>query len=174
MTAKADTGFNFEFSIPRSAIRGHILGGALLIAAIAIGTAMMVGNFRERALSSSERELENTVLLLAHHFDQQFEEFEVVQKDIVAYIRSTGVDSSESFKRRMSGQAMREILKGKSNGSPDVAGVNIFDSDGNLINSSVWPRPPVNVADRTYFKTIKSGSASTPASIELLRSRLAG
>jgi diguanylate cyclase (GGDEF)-like protein len=74
----------------------------------------------------------------------------------------------------MSGQNMREILKGKSNGSPDVAGVNIFDSDGNLINSSVWPRPPVNVADRAYFKTIKSGSASTPGLIELVRSRLAG
>jgi diguanylate cyclase (GGDEF)-like protein len=174
MTAKTDTGSNFGFSIPRSPIRGHILGGALLIATIAVGTAMMVGNFRERALSTSERELDNTVLLLAHHFDQQFEEFEVVQKDIVAYIRSTGVDSGEAFKRQMSGQAMREILKGKSNGSPDVAGVNIFDSDGNLINSSVWPRPPVNVADRTYFKTIKSGSASTPALIELLRSRLAG
>jgi hypothetical protein len=93
MTAKTDTGSNLGFSIPRSSIRSHILGGALLIATIAVGTAMMVGNFRERALSTTERELENTVLLLAHHFDQQFEEFEIVQKDLVAYIRSTGVDS---------------------------------------------------------------------------------
>ena len=135
---------------------------------------MMVGNFRERALSTSERELENTVLLLARHYDQQFEEFEVVQKELLAYIRATGIASTEAFKRQMSGQDMREILKGKSNGSPDVAGVNIFDSDGMLINSSVWPRPPVNVADRAYFKTAKSGSASTPGLIELVRSRLAG
>jgi diguanylate cyclase (GGDEF)-like protein len=174
MTIKTNIIPNLKFSIPRSSIRGHILGGAFLIATIAVGTAMIVGNFRERALNTSERELENTVLLLAHHFDQQFEEFEVVQKDLVAYIRSTGVDSSEAFKRQMSSQDMREILKGKSNGSPDVAGVNIFDSDGNLINSSVWPRPPVNIADRAYFKTAKSGSMSTPGLIELVRSRLAG
>jgi hypothetical protein len=174
MRATNPAALNLKNSIPRSSIRGHILGAAFLIATIAVGTAMMVGNFRERALSTSERELENTVLLLAHHFDQQFEEFEVVQKDLVAYIRSTGVDSSEAFNRHMSSQDMREILKGKSNGSPDVAGVNIFDSDGNLINSSVWPRPPVNVADRAYFKTAKSGSASTPGSIELVKSRLAG
>ena len=46
-------------------IRWLILGGMLLIAAIAIGATVMAGNFRERALRNSERELENTVLLLA-------------------------------------------------------------------------------------------------------------
>src|SRR5258707_5627763 len=64
-------------------IHGLILCGVVMIVAIAIGTATMVGNFRERALNSSERGLENTVLLLARHFDQQLEDFEVVQKDIV-------------------------------------------------------------------------------------------
>jgi len=69
---------------------------------------------------------------------------------------------------------MREILKSKSNGSPDIAGVNIFDSDGMLINSSVWPRPAVNVADRAYFIAAKLDPASTKASIDLVRSRLSG
>jgi diguanylate cyclase (GGDEF)-like protein len=155
-------------------IRRLILGGALLIAAIGFGTAVMVGNFRERALNDSERELGNTVLLLAHHFDQQFEEFEVVQKDLITFMRSTGIASSEAFKRQMSGQDTHEMLKSKSNGTPDVAGVNIFDSGGTLINSSTWPLPAVNVADRAYFKAFKSGTASTPVLIELLKSRLAG
>jgi diguanylate cyclase (GGDEF)-like protein len=174
MTAHVFAALRPKFLIPRSSIRGYILGGALLIAAIAFGTAMMVGNFRERALGSSERELENTVLLLAHHFDQQFEEFEVVQQELIAYIRSTGIDSSAAFKREMSTPDMREILKSKSNGSPDVSGVNIFDSDGTLINSSVWPRPAVSVADRAYFKAAKFDSASAPVLIELVKSRLAG
>ena len=52
-------------------IRWLILGGALLITAIAVGATIMAGNFRERALLNAERELENTVLLLARHFDQQ-------------------------------------------------------------------------------------------------------
>jgi diguanylate cyclase (GGDEF)-like protein len=163
-----------SFPVPRRSIRGYILCGTLLIAAIAFGTAMMVGNFRERALKTSERELENTVLLLARHFDQQFEEFEIVQKELVAYIRSTGIVSTEAFKRQMSSQDMREILKGKSNGSPDVAGVNIFDSNGLLINSSTWPRPAVSIADRAYFQAAKLDPASTQASIELVWSRLTG
>jgi diguanylate cyclase (GGDEF)-like protein len=174
MTANVIAALRRKSLIPRSAIRGYILGGTLLIAVIAFGTAMMVGHFRERALNSSERELENTVLLLAHHFDQQFEEFEVVQQELIAYIRSTGIDSSEAFKREMSSQGMREILKSKSNGTPDVAGINIFDADGTLINSSVWPRPIANVADRAYFKAAKFDSAAIPVSIELVQSRLAG
>ena len=52
-------------------IRWLVVGGLLLIGSIAIGAAMMAGNSREFALRSSERELENTVLLLARHFDQQ-------------------------------------------------------------------------------------------------------
>lgn len=61
-----------------AALRGPVLWltvcGALLVAAIFAGTIMMIGEFRERALVNSERELENTVLLLARHFDQQFED----------------------------------------------------------------------------------------------------
>ena len=83
-------------------IRWLILGGMLLIAAIAIGATVMAGNFRERALRNSERELENTVLLLARHFDQQLEDFEVVQKDLIAFMRSSGIATAEDYKRRMS------------------------------------------------------------------------
>ena len=83
-------------------IRWLILGGTLLIAAIAIGATVMASNFRERALRNSERELENTVLLLARHFDQQLEDFEVVQKDLIAFMRSSGIATVENYKRRMS------------------------------------------------------------------------
>ena len=77
-------------SVPLAATRsaGLILGGVLLIAAITIGTTIMAGNFRERALRNSERELENTVLLLARHFDQQLEDFGAVQEDLVAHMQS--------------------------------------------------------------------------------------
>src|SRR5438477_10041248 len=85
-------------------IRWLILGGILLIAAIAIGATVMAGNFRERALRNSARELENTVLLLARHFDQQLADFEVVQKDLIAFMRSNGTVTSENYKRRMSAQ----------------------------------------------------------------------
>src|ERR1700675_1223525 len=98
MTTTDNPSFNANASVRSSPIRWLILGGALLIAAIMVGTTIMAGNFRERALNSSERELENTVLLLARHFDQQLEDFEVVQKDLIAYMRSSGIATAENYR----------------------------------------------------------------------------
>src|ERR1051326_3907894 len=83
-------------------IRWLILGGTLLIVAIAIGATVMAGNFRERALRNSERELENTVLLLARHFDQQLEDFQVVQNSLVEYVYAAGIGTAEEYRRKMS------------------------------------------------------------------------
>jgi diguanylate cyclase (GGDEF)-like protein len=152
-----------------------VVGGAFLIAAITIGATIMAGNFRERALSSSERSLENTVLLLTRHFDQQLGDLEVIQKDLVAYVESTGIDSSENFRRRMSSPDIHLMLKSKMSALAYVGGVNVFDADGALINTStVWPVPAVNVADRSYFKTFRNDPQSPVVLVEPVHSRISG
>src|ERR1700677_4179115 len=154
-------------------IRWLVLGGALLIAAITIGTAILAANFRERALNSAERELENTVLVLARHFDQQLADFIAVQKDIAAQIRSAGITSPADFKARLSTVETHEALNDKVGVHSDGAGVNVFDSDGILINSSgSWPPPDIKIDDRANFKAAQSAAAATPASIDLVRGRL--
>src|ERR1700753_3298641 len=96
--------FAFRDYVRGSPIRWLVVGGIVLIAAIMIGTTIMASNFRERALQSNERELENTVLLLSRHFDQQLNDIEVIQKDLIGYIKSLGITSSDSFRFRMSSQ----------------------------------------------------------------------
>ena len=64
-------------------IRYLILGGVLLIAAIAAGTAMMVGSFRDRALFDSGLELKHTALILAEQIDRSFQSLELVQQSVV-------------------------------------------------------------------------------------------
>jgi diguanylate cyclase (GGDEF)-like protein/PAS domain S-box-containing protein len=156
-------------------IRWLILGGVLLIAAIAIGATVMASNFRERALRNSERELENTVLLLARHFDQQLEDFQVVQKDLIAFIRTSGISTVDDYKRRMSGHDIHQMLKSKIDAMSYVGGVNVFDADGRLVNASAgWPAPIVNVADRPYFKTFKSGPHAPDMLVEPVHSRITG
>jgi hypothetical protein len=70
MTADSPASFRVRHSTGANPIHWLILGGVFLIAAITIGTTIMAGNFRERALNSSKRELENTVLLLARSLRQ--------------------------------------------------------------------------------------------------------
>ena len=175
MTAEGRAKFNHKPALRSGPIRWLILGGVLLVAAIVVGTAMMVGVFRERALNRAERELENTVLLLTRHFDQQLEDFVTVQEEVVAQIRASGLSSPDAFSRLMSTPEMHEVLRAKVPGHSDIAGVNVFDADGKLINSSEnRPLPNINIADRNYFQAFKSGSAATPVLVELVRGRFAG
>src|SRR5580658_7594326 len=102
MSAIGTASFNVEASVRGSPIRWLVLGGIVLIAAIMIGTMMMANNFRERALNNRERELDNTVLLLARHFDQEFEDFELIQQEVVAQIQSARFPSADLFRDRMS------------------------------------------------------------------------
>jgi diguanylate cyclase (GGDEF)-like protein len=156
-------------------IRWLVIGGLFLIAAITAGTTIMAGQFRERALSSGKRELENTVMLLARHFDQQFRDFGAIQQDLVTFIQSADIDSSESFRRRMSGADINAMLKAKIGALPYVGAVNLFDSDGKLINSSnVWPVPLVSVADRAYFNGFKTDPNGPDTIVESVHSRITG
>ena len=94
MTANGSGSFDLKAFLSSGPIRSLIGGGAFLIAAIAIGTAVMVDNFRERALRSNERELENTVQLITRHYDQQLDDFTIVLKDIATRAQSSGISSA--------------------------------------------------------------------------------
>jgi diguanylate cyclase (GGDEF)-like protein len=175
MTANGTAPFNLRHFVRSGPIRWLILGGALLIAAIAIGATIMAGNFRERALQSSERELENTVLLLARHFDQQFQDLGAIQEDFVTYVKSAGIDTSEQYRRRMSSPDIHLMLKARIGSLSYVGGINLFDSDGALINSAdAWPVPAISIADRDFFKTLKSDPRSPSLLVEPVYSRITG
>jgi diguanylate cyclase (GGDEF)-like protein len=159
----------------RNPIRWLVVCGILLIAAIVIGTATMVSNFRNHALESSKRELENTVLLLAHHFDQQLDDAAVPLNDIIVQIHQAGTASPDDFKRVMSTPETHLMLKAKAGNSSKIAGFNVYDAEGVLINSSeVSVVPAVTIADRAYFKALKSSSDETRLQIELVHSRFTG
>ncbi|WP_128933517.1 EAL domain-containing protein [Bradyrhizobium zhanjiangense] len=166
----------FDQAFVRSGpIRWLVVGGMLLIAAIAVGATLMAQNFRERALRNSGRELENTVLMLAHHFDQQLQDFAVIQKDFVDHVRATGINNVEDYRKRLAGQDIHRMLRSKIEALPYMGGVNVIDAEGNLVNSSTaWPAPNVNVADRAYFRTFKYDPYSPDVLIEPLHSRISG
>jgi diguanylate cyclase (GGDEF)-like protein len=175
MMTDAGAPIDVRASVRGGPIRWLVIGGLSLIAAITVGTTIMAGNFRDRALNSSQRELENTVMLLARHFDQQFSDFGAIQQDLVAFVQSAGIHSAEAFKRRMSSADINVMLKAKIGALSYVGAVNLFDSDGMLINSSnVWPVPLVSVADRAYFSTFKTDPNSPDLLVEPVDSRITG
>jgi diguanylate cyclase (GGDEF)-like protein/PAS domain S-box-containing protein len=159
----------------RGPILSLILCGGLLGAAILVGTVAMVGEFRERALSNSERELENTVLLLTRHFDQQFEDSEIIASDLISRMGFSAIASPEIFKNQMSTPEAHQMLQSRVSVLSYIGDVSIFDSDGKLINSSAsWALPDVSIADRAYFKTLKSSPDAEVTLAEPVRNHRTG
>ena len=173
--AKPSDSHRILASMRRGPILSLILCGGLLVAAIIVGTVMMVGEFRERAIGNTERELENTVLLLTRHFDQQFEDTEVIANDVISRMQFSEIDSPETFRIWMSSHDAHLILKSKVSLLPYIGDVGIFDADGKLINSSrTWPLPAVNIADRAYFRNFKSDPELKTAIVEPARNHMTG
>ena len=173
----ADTGALADGNSPgrRNPIRWLVVCGVLLIVAIAVGTAMMVRNFRDHAIESSKRELENAVVLLARHFDQQLDDAEVPLVDLIDQIHQAGITSAEDFKRRMSTPEVHRELAERVSRATKVAGINIYDADGVLINSSETATVPnVRIDDRAYFKALKASADAAQPQIELVLSRFTG
>ena len=157
----------------RNPLNWLILGGVMLIASIVAGTATVVLDFRERALANSGRELENTALLLARHFDRELNDFEAVQRNLVRRIGSLRITSSAEFKRRISSAEFHAILEPVAGSLTDVAGVNVFDDNGQLINSSrFWPVPDLNIADLCYYMELVSNVHSPFVLLTPVRSHL--
>ena len=175
MTNPASCLLDFTSLIRNGPVRWLVVGGTLLIAAIVIGATLTVQNFRERALHHRARETENTVRLMAFHLDQYLQHLVVVQKDLIRHIRSNGITTTEGYKTSLSGQDTHLMLRSKMDTLPYAGGLNIFDADGNLVNTSTaWPVTKINVADRTHFQTFRSDPRSPDTMIEPVIGRLSG
>jgi len=160
-------------------IRGPVLWltvcGGVLVAVIFIGTIMMTGEFRERALINSERELENTVLLLARHFDQQFEDSDTIAADVISRLQVSGFATGKEFRERIASSEAHEILRSKAGVLSYLGDISIYDSNGDMINwSRPLPAPPLNISARAYFKTFKFEQRSASVLTESARSYRTG
>lgn len=157
------------------AIQWLILCGAALVLAIALGTAYLAMQFRERAIETAERELTNTALLLSRHFDQQLSDLQHGHENIIAYMRAEGADTAEGFERQMSLLSTHEMLRTRLAALPHVGALNIFNKEGWLINSSdMWPVQDIRILDRRYFREFTSGQPTPDVIVEPVVSKITG
>ncbi|WGD52338.1 EAL domain-containing protein [Bradyrhizobium sp. CB1650] len=165
----------WDAAMRRGPVLWLTLSGALLVAGIFAVTAMAVGEFRERSLTNRERELENTVQLIARHFDQQFEDSDFIAADLIGQMRLPEITSPEMFRERMSGPAANQMLRSKVSSVSYLGDIAIYDAGGELINwSRAQPLPKINISSRAYFQTFKSNPLGEPVLLESVRSYILG
>lgn len=163
-------------AVPSKAKRGPILalslGGAILIVAIAVATALAVYASRDRAIYEAKRELENSARLLSRHYDHMLSDFAAVVKSVAAEIELDRVSSPETFERMTSTAAVHRMLASKVMGARELVGVNVWSADGKLLNASQqWPVASRSIAQRNYFSAFKQNATKETMLIELVTSQ---
>ncbi|MCP4619681.1 MAG: EAL domain-containing protein [Bradyrhizobium sp.] len=161
-------------TIRRGPVMWLILCGAILSATILAGTIVIIGQFRERALANGQRELQNTILLLTRHFDQQFEDSNIIARSVIAQTGIAQMTSPDEFRRRISGADVHERLQSVAGVLSYIGDIHIFDVNGRLINSSAGSLPDIDISDRAYFSTLRAGSSDKSAIAESVRSYITG
>jgi signal transduction histidine kinase/ActR/RegA family two-component response regulator len=151
------------------------LSGILLIVGIVIGTAVMIDSYRQRTIASTNRDLENTTLLLTRHFDQKFEDLVDAQARLAKRLAISEIASREEFRRRLSTSATRQLLTDEISDTFDTTDFFLYDSDGQIVNTSQpGPLADLNIADRGYFLSLKNNPTSAAILAEPVRSRVTG
>jgi diguanylate cyclase (GGDEF)-like protein len=156
----------------RGPIVALAFGGAVLIAAIAIATALAVYASRDRAISESKRELENNARLLSRHYENTLGDFAAVVRSVATEIELDRISSPDAFERMTGSAAVHRMLASKVSGARELVGVNIWSADGKLLNASQqWPVADRSIAQRNYFNAFKSNSTDKSLLIELVTSQ---
>jgi len=124
---------------------------------IAGTTTLLLLQLRTSALAEAKHELRSLALILADQAERAFEGVDIVQTTLLEMVQVQGIQTPANFRQRMSGIGLNKELDDHGSALPQLDVIGLVDADGKFINvSHHWPAPPVSVADREYFKTLKA------------------
>jgi diguanylate cyclase (GGDEF)-like protein len=157
---------------------GILLVGMIMLGTmIAMTTGPLIMHLRKNALSQADREQRSLSLLLANQAERAFAAVEFVQSAILERLQDAGARTPEGFRQQMSGTAMQEELRQRGRMLPQLDAIVISDAAGSLINSSsIKPMsfPPANIADRDFYKELRSHPEQTTSIGDPVQSAITG
>lgn len=144
-------------------VHSIILIGVLLVAAICSVAGWTIKQSRDKALDNAGRELNNTALLFARHFERAFEELAADQSRVAAVLQPTA---------DLSSQWVHELLTKEAG---EIGTFYVFDSTGRLTNfSRDLPVPSVHLGNDDKFQRWVSEGSSHGNNVELIRDPVHG
>ncbi len=133
------------------ASRLTVIFAGLLITAILTTALISAMILRQNEIEVWKRQLDNLSLILAEHTSQTMFSAYTVLDGITERAQSVG--DAATLRQKMGTAEMYQMLRDKTQGLPQVDVATIVADNGDVINfTRAWPAPPINLADRDYFK----------------------
>ena len=127
--------------------------GAAVIAALVAAALISVSVLRDRETEGWRRQMASMSLVLAEQTSQTVFSAYLVLDSVTERVQQSGVTDQGKFRSAMSSREMFEFLRDRIHGLPQVDVATIVAANGDNINfSRSFPVPPINLAERDYFK----------------------
>ena len=129
------------------------LVGAVLISAMIAAVVIASVAMREREIEDWRRQMSSMSLILAEQTTQTVFAANLILDSVTDHVREAGITDQASFRAKLATPAMYELLRERIHGLPQVDVASIIAANGDNINfSRSYPVPPINLAERDYFK----------------------
>ncbi|HLN25723.1 MAG TPA: ATP-binding protein, partial [Patescibacteria group bacterium] len=136
-----------------AASRALLLAGSIFVALLLSVAALTIYVQRQQAIEQWRGTLANLSRLLAEHAHQSIKAADLVQKSIADRVLELGVEDERGLRAALGTRATFDMLKDKTSGVPQIDVATIVALNGDVVNfSRSYPPPPINLADRDYFK----------------------
>lgn len=120
--------------------------GGVLLAVVCLSAWGMYSLYSDSVLQA-EKQAEGYARVLAEHSESAFAEADRILRNTLYDMKREG-----GFER-YSRQDLNELLLRESIGATQVGSMFIADRNGTMLaNAKTYPQPPINIADREYFR----------------------
>lgn len=127
--------------------------GAALIVAIVAGALFSIIALRSKEIEDWRRNLSGMSYMLAENTSQTVFSAYLVLDSITERIKQSGVSNDAEFRSRLSTPEIHQMLSERIRGLPQLDVASLVAANGDNINfSRSYPVPPINLAERDYFK----------------------
>ena len=143
----------FNFSKKADARQLTIAFGVLVLLVIVISAIIASLSSRNHEIEAWRKQMSNNSLLLSEHTYQTMASAYLALDGIAGEVRSEGASDPESFRKIMGSRKIFRMLKDKTESLPQVDVATVVAANGDVLNfTRSFPAPPINLADRDYFK----------------------
>jgi diguanylate cyclase (GGDEF)-like protein/PAS domain S-box-containing protein len=129
------------------------LFGAILVLAIIAGALFSITALRSKDIEDWRRNLRSMSFMLSEHTAQTVFAAHLVLDAITERVQQADIQNEAEFRAKLATPEMYQLLRDKIQGLPQLDVASLVASNGDNINfSRAYPVPPINLAERDYFK----------------------
>jgi signal transduction histidine kinase/DNA-binding response OmpR family regulator len=127
--------------------------GALAVLGILALSLVAALVMRSQEIDVWRKQMSNNSLVLAEHTHQVMLSANIALDGIAERVKGEGADDQDAFRKLLGTPEIFRMLKDKTEFLPQVDVATVVAKNGDVLNfTRSYPPPPINLADRDYFK----------------------